>query len=378
MTTPELQSVLDWAVDEIGIPGIVVHVKDGERTWFGTAGVADLATGAPRRPGEHMQIGSGGKAFMAAILLSLEAEGRLSIDDPVDRWLPGVLNVNGYDGGAITVAHLLQNTAGLYATGLAPELTNRFATRAMFAANRFHEFTREDLFALTVARPPVGAPGERFLYANGGFYLAEAMIEKITGNTFAEEAARRVIEPLGLRNTYVRPVGDLEYRDPHPRLYSKQFFIDGTDMNAVTGENWASLMEDPKLAPFDVTEFNTSWVPGNIVSTTDDMLRFVSAMASGSLLPAAQHRRMWTTVSTEGANWLPYTRYGLGLFEFDTASTGGPVLRGIGGSFWGCMFFNVSDADGDHAVSVHTNTELREWDVLARIFQTEFGFTFQG
>ncbi|MFE0023720.1 serine hydrolase domain-containing protein [Amycolatopsis sp. NPDC059021] len=373
MTNTDIQQVLDWAVAEVGVPGIVVDVKEGSRTWFGTAGVADRETGARRRPGEYAQIGSGSKAFMATVLLGLEAEGRLSIDDPVNTWLPGVLDVNGYDGDKITIRHLLSNTGGLFATGLAPELTDRYATRAAFLEHRFDEFTTEDLFRMTVSQPPAGEPGERFLYANGGFYLAEAMIEKITGNSFAEEVERRVFRPLGLTSTYVRPRGETSYREPHPRAYSRQFFKDGTDMSAVTGENWESLLEDPGLDPLDVTEFNTSWEPGNIVSTTGDMIRAVGALASGTLLPPAQHRQMWTTVSTEGANWLPHTRYGLGVFEFEKAATGGRTLRGVGGSYWGAMFFTVSTADGEHVISVQTNIELLSWEVLRRIYEAGFG-----
>ncbi|ONI79846.1 alkaline D-peptidase [Actinosynnema sp. ALI-1.44] len=373
MTHTDLQQVLDWAVAEAGIPGIVADVKDGHRTWFGTAGVADLATGAPRQPGEHAQIGSGGKAFIAAVLLGLEAEGKVGIDDPVNAWLPGVLDVNGYDGDKITIRHLLANTSGLFPTGLAPELTSRYTTRAAFREHRFDAFTRQELFEMTVSQPPVGQPGEHFRYANGGFYLAEAVIEKITGHSFTEEVERRIFQPLGLTHTYVRPAADVTYRDPHPRAYSRQFLKDGVDADAVTSSNWESMLEQPGLDPLDVTEFNTSWVPGNIISTTGDMIRAVSALASGTLLPPAQHRQMWTTVSTEGSDWLPHTRYGLGLFEFDTAATGGRVLRGVGGSYWGSMFFTVSTADGEHVISVHTNIEMISWDVLRRVFEAGFG-----
>lgn len=377
MSDTGLRNILDWAVGEVGVPGIVVHVKDGDRHEFTTAGVSDLTTGVPRREGEYLQVGSGGKAFIAAVILSLEAEGAIGLDDPVNRWLPGVFDVNGYDGDRITVRHLLQNTGGLYATGLAPELTDRYATREMFARHRYDTYTREDLLAIAVSQPPVHEPGERFLYANGGFYAAETIIERITGNTFAEEVARRVLEPLGLDHTYVRATGEAGYRDPHPRLYSKLFYKDGTDSGQVTGENWASMLEDPALPPFDVTEFETTWTPGNIVSTTGDMLRFVGALSTGSLLGPEQHRQMWTTVTTEGSNWLPHTRYGLGLIEFDPAATGGLTLRGVGGSYWGCMFFIATTADGERSVAVQTNTEMREWEVVSRIYEHEFGFTFK-
>ncbi|GAB4585684.1 hypothetical protein [Nocardia sp. IFM 10818] len=82
---------------------------------------------------------------------------------------------------------------------------------------------------------------------------------------------------------------------------------------------------------------------------------------------------MWTTVSTEGANWLPHTRYGLGLFEFDKTAADGRVLRGVGGSYWGTMFFTVSTADGEHVISVQTNTEFKSWEVLRRIYEAGYG-----
>lgn len=377
MTVTGIQQILDWAVAEARVPGIVTDIRKGDRTWFGTAGVADSTTGASRRPGEYLHTGSSGKAFTAAAVLALEAEGRLGLDDPVAKWLPGVLDVNGYDGNTITIRHLLSNTSGLFSTGLAPDLSYRFATRAGFAAHRFDEFTTEDLLRITVSQPPVGAPGERFEYSNGGFYLAGAIIEKVTGASYAEEVERSVIRPLGLTGTHVRPAGETGYPDPHPRGYSNLFYKDGTDPATVTPENWESLIEDGELPPLDVTDFNTScgWSAGNIVSTTGDMIRFVSAMANGTLLPAAQHRAMWTTVSTAGGHWIPNTRYGLGMFELDKAVTGGRTLRGVGGSLWGTCFFVITEPGEDHTVAIHTNTEWKSWDVLFKIVDAEYGFS---
>ncbi|MEV4062267.1 serine hydrolase domain-containing protein [Nonomuraea dietziae] len=369
------QHVLEWAVAELEIPGIVAEVKDTDGLWFGTAGVADLTTGARRGPGECLPIGSAAKAFTAAAILTLEAEGRLDIEDPVNRWLPGLLNAGGYDGDSITIRHLLSNTGGLFATGLAPELVAGYASRSRFAEHRFDVWTLDDLLRLTVSQPPVGQPGERFVYANGGFSIARAIIEKVTGHTYADEIERTVIRPLGLTATYVRPEGETGYRGPHPRAYSTQFYKDGVDPASVTPENWESMMEEPGLEPLDVTEFNTSWETGNLVSTTGDMIRFVNAVAGGGLLPPAQHRKMWTTVSTEGAGWLPHTRYGLGLFELDRAVTGGPTVCGVAGSYWGHMFCALGTSDGEHTIAFHTNTEAKSWDLLFKIVEAEFGIT---
>ncbi|MFI9400819.1 serine hydrolase domain-containing protein [Nocardia sp. NPDC052316] len=377
MTHTETQQVLDGAVATYHVPGIVAEVVHGEQTWFGSAGVADRVTGAPRKPGEHVHTGSAGKAFTAATLLALEAQGVLSIDDTVEKWLPGALNVNGYDGTTITIRHLLNNTSGLFVTGLAPELSHRYATRSGFDKHRLDEFTTEELLRLAVSQPPIGAPGERFAYSNGGFFVAGAIIEKATGNSYAAEVDRRVVQPLGLTGTYVHPTEHTGYPDPHPRAYSTLFFKEGADPAAVTPENWESMMESPDLEPLDVTEFNTSggFSAGNVVSTTGDMIRFIDAMATGSLLPPDQHRQMWTTVSTEGGHWMPHARYGLGLFEFDKAATDGRTLRGVGGSLWGSWFMAVTDPADQHTLAVHTNTEWKSWNLMFELIKAEFGVT---
>ncbi|GAA2229853.1 serine hydrolase domain-containing protein [Streptomyces nogalater] len=370
-----VQRMLDQAVAELGVPGIVAEVRDANGTWFGSAGVADLESGRPRRQGEHLHVGSAGKAFTAAAMLRLEAEGRVSIEDPVEKWLPGVLDVNGYDGRKITLRHLLGNTSGLFITGLAPELTRRYASRSAFDEHRYDVWTTDELLRLAVSQPPVHEPGAAFAYSNGGFYLAGRVIEEVTGNSYAEEVARTVIRPLGLTHTYVRAAEDTGYPEPHPRAYSSLFLKDGADPADVTTENWQSMLEEPGLPPLDITEFNTSWgwSAGNVVSTTGEMIEAFNALASGGLLPAAQHHEMWATVPTDGGHWLPHSAYGLGVFELDQAVTGGLRLRGMAGSMPGSHLVVVGTSDGEQTIAVHTNTEAKGWEVVFRAVEAQFG-----
>ncbi|MFI6505639.1 serine hydrolase domain-containing protein [Nonomuraea typhae] len=371
MSYENVQRVLDQAIEKHGVPGVVVEIRDGGETWFGTAGVADLTTGARRVPGEHMHMGSSGKAFTAATMLQLEAEGRLTIEDPVEKWLPGVLGGgNGYDGDKITIRHLLSNTGGLFVTGLAPEMARPYATRSMFDRNRFKVWTKEDLLRLAVSQPPIFEPGAAFAYSNGGFYLAGAIIEAVTGNSYADEVDRTVIKPLGLTHTHVRGIHESGYPEPHPAFYTAQFYKEGVDPADVTPENWQSMMEEPGLPPLDITAFNSSvgWSAGGVVSTLGDMGRFFAAISSGSLLPEEQHGKMWTTVSTEGGHWMPNARYGLGVHEFDNAP-----LRGVGGSLWGSYVHILGTHDGEHTLAVHTNTEWKSWDIAFDLVAAEFG-----
>ncbi|MEV5593922.1 serine hydrolase [Streptomyces sp. NPDC052496] len=246
--------------------------------------------------------------------------------------------------------------------------------RVGFTASAADEATQPIVAEFARRRP--GRRVEMFMYANGGFFVAGAIIEKITGNSYAEEVERTVIRPLCLDHTYVRG-NDAGYRDPHPRAYSNLFLKDGADPAKMTPANWESMMEEPGLPPLEVTESasGSGWAAGNVVSTTSDMLRVLSALANGTLLPPAQHREMWTTVSTEGGHWTPHTRYGLGLFELDKEAMGGRTLRGMGGSIWGSWFAVVGTPDGKHTMALHTNTEWKSWDIMFDAIEAEFGIS---
>ena len=127
---PELQRLMDQVV-AAGAPGVVALVNDGrsrrgrdgdegsdrgghERrhgsgVWTGASGVADLRTGRPIRPGDRFRAGYLTVPFVATVVLQLVGEGRLSLSDTVERWLPGILPY----GDQITVRQLLNHTSGV-------------------------------------------------------------------------------------------------------------------------------------------------------------------------------------------------------------------------------------------------------------------------
>ncbi|MEV0677631.1 serine hydrolase domain-containing protein [Actinosynnema sp. NPDC050436] len=368
-----VREAMERAVEELGVPGAVVQVRDGDGTWFGSAGVADTTTGARRVPGEALHAGSISKAFTAATVLALAAEGRLDVDDTVDRWLPGAMAANGYDGTGVTIRHLLSNTSGLFATGMALEWQRRYSVRSAFEAHRFDVWQPEDALALALAQPPVGRPGERFWYSNGGFSFAAAIVERVTGRSFEAEVDRTVVRPLGLARTFARHREDTGFRGRHPRAYSKVFLKEGARPEDVTPANWTSVVEDPDLPPLDTTDVNTSggWGAANVVSTLDDLIAFATAMTTGRLLPPEQHRQLWTTVPTEGAHWLANTRYGLGLYELTLAD--GQVLRGGTGQSFGTSTLVMGTADGSRTLAVHTNNDWATFPLFDRVIEAEFG-----
>ncbi|WP_424536491.1 serine hydrolase domain-containing protein [Sphaerisporangium viridialbum] len=319
----KIRRVLDQAVADGGGPGIVAEIRDGHTTpWFGTAGVADMTTGRKRQPGEHFRIGSFTKAFVGTVALRLVAEGKLTLDDTVAKWLPGVVEeyIPGADGTKITVRRLLNHTSGL------PDAIPGQET------------------------PRAEEPGKRFIYSKVNYNLAGMIIERATGSTLANEIERRIARPLRLTGTYL-PGTDNTIRDPHARHYSKQ---DETGHDAEI---------------HDVTEMDLSWAwaAGGMISTTSDLHRFLSALLRGRLLPPAQQEEMFTTVSTEGSGWVPDTRYGLGVYSQKLSC--GVTVWGGGGFIQGSMSYAMGNRQGTHTLVSNLNGD---WNDFLKTFTDLF------
>ncbi|TMR93667.1 serine hydrolase domain-containing protein [Nonomuraea basaltis] len=369
----DVQKALERAVAEYGTPGVVAEIQDENGAWFGSAGVADLGTGRRREPGEQFNVGSAAKAFTAAAMLTLEAEGRLSLADTVEEWLPGVVRGNGNDGRQITIGQLLTHTSGLGITGLSAEIARKYHTRPGFAAHRYDVWTVEQLLKLQMAIPPLYAPGADFAYSNGGYHLVGAIIEKATGRSYEDEVDRTVVQPLGLTGTYARPFAEQRVRGPHARIYTRQFFKDGIDPDSLTPDNYESLLEGPDSDPVDVTDRTTwGWAAGGAVSTTSDMLRFTNAMITGSLLPPAQHRTMWSTVPTR--DWMPNTRYGTGVSQWTLAN--GRTLHIVAGLELGTASFTMGTPDARRLVSMNINCDWNWYPVCNQVAEAAFGSPF--
>jgi D-alanyl-D-alanine carboxypeptidase len=120
------------------------------------AGTAQMRSGRPVPGNSYIRIGSNTKTFVAAVLLQLVAEGRVSLDDMVAKWLPGVVSGNGNDGAAITIRELLQHTSGLYDfTAALPAL----ASSQGYLDTRYRSATPEQLVALATRHRPLFKPG---------------------------------------------------------------------------------------------------------------------------------------------------------------------------------------------------------------------------
>ncbi|MFJ6566133.1 serine hydrolase domain-containing protein [Streptomyces sp. NPDC091292] len=314
-----------------GVPGVTALARDDKGTWKAATGVGDRTTGAPRGTGDRYRVGSITKTFVATVLLQLEAEGRLSLDDKVDRWLPGVVRGNGHDGGKITVRQLLNHTSGIYNYTADEGFGRTYFLHDGFMEHRYDSLAQRDLVRIAMDHRPDFDPGTSWNYSNTNYVLAGMIIEKITGRPYGDAVRERIVKPLGLRSTTV-PGNDTGVPRPSSRAYSK-------------------LSDDPAATEiYDVTELNPSLASsaGEMISTSKDLTRFYTALLRGQLLPKKQLNEMTTTIEIQ-----PGIGYGLGLMSEKTSC--GTEIWGHGGGIHGSSSGAVTTRDGRHALAYNLN-----------------------
>jgi D-alanyl-D-alanine carboxypeptidase len=325
-----------------GAPGVQVGLDTDRGDVRVRSGFGDVAAHTPVPWNARFRVGSFTKTFVSATLLQLVGEHRLSLDDTVDRWLPGVVRGNGNDGRRISVRQLLGQTSGLpeYLAGI-PYLFDQ----AGFEENRFKTLTPEQAVALAMKYPPDFAPGARWKYSNTNYVLAGMIIARVSGHSWQQEVQSRIIRPLGLHDTFTPNTSPAIPR-PHAIGYERFPGPDATEDDPDYGE------------PIDATLLNPSWggAAGEIISTPDDGNRFLRALIGGRVLRPAQLAAMQTTVPVDAdfqRNW-PGARYGLGLMWIPN-SCGGSWSHG--GDIMGFMTRNGVRADGSRSVIVSINTD---------------------
>lgn len=316
------------ALRDAGNVGVIAESNDRGQVTTAKAGVAQVGTTTPVPDGAHYRAGSITKTFVAATVLHLVGEGRLSLDDTVDRWLPGVVNRNGNDGTKITVRMLLQHTSGLFDYDSDPRFTDTLITAEGFYANRYRHYDPADLINMALDHPPNFAPGASWDYTNTGYIVIGEIIRSVTGNTWDVELTNRILRPQGLTETYI-PGDDPTIVRSHANGYAIY-------TNSVQQRVYS-----------DVTEHNMTWggSAGALITTTSDSHRFFTALLSGRILQPAQLTAMKTTVKVSDI-----TSYGLGIVRTKMGCSNGELWWHNGGTMgytsWAGTNTNATTAFG--------------------------------
>ncbi|MGN9789481.1 serine hydrolase domain-containing protein, partial [Nonomuraea sp. ZG12] len=162
--------------------------------------------------------------------------------------------------------------------------------------DRFRTYRPQELVELALSKPARFEPGTGWSYSNTNYVLARLLIEKVTGRSFAGEMERLILGPLGLSGTVV-PDASPEIPEPYAHAYYR--YEDAGEEKTV-----------------DVTRQNPSWIStgGDMISTTQDLHTFISALVGGRLLPAPLLAEMCAPHPTG----IPNMDYGLGVFVMTT------------------------------------------------------------
>ncbi|MGW3541933.1 serine hydrolase domain-containing protein [Nocardia niigatensis] len=289
------------------IPGAVVVVKspkDGD--WTATFGTGTIGKDDPMQVADHFRIGSNTKTMTVTVLMQLAQEGKLSLDDPIDKYWPGVPN-----GDRITLAQLAEMRSGLY------NYTFDHDFSAAIDKDPQRVWKPEELLAIAFAHPVDFQPGEKFEYCNTNTILLGLVIEKVTNMPVAESFRQRIFEPLGLKNTSFPAVTDSSIPDPHPQGYTFGTMVSTIDTFELPPEQQAAAKAGT-LLPNDQTTSSPSWAwtAGAAISTVDDMTTYTKALAEGKLLDAEFQKMRMDSIQPIDPDNPAMAGYGLGLVRF--------------------------------------------------------------
>lgn len=265
----KLDQVLISKMKEFGVPAAIVGIwLPGKGNYVVVRGTADLKTGRAALLNDKFRIACLTKTFTSTVVLQLVDEGKFKLDDPLSKFN---LGVKVPDADKITIRQLLNHTSGLF--NFADDI--KFWTA--FKDNPLKHWTSQELVNMAISHPANFAPGKNYRYNNTDYELLKQIIEKVTGNKAEKEITSRIINKLGLKNTYYPYVNDPKIAIPHLNGY-----VPG-DAKSNGTANLKDLM--------DLTEY-TPFAEG-MISNLADLKLWAKDFALGKLIsPKLQKERL--------------------------------------------------------------------------------------
>lgn len=261
-TVQRLEAALSRSMHGLRAPGVVAGVWVGDRGWTAVRGRATASARRAPSPAMHTRVGSVTKTMVGTLVLRLADEGRLGLDDTIERWFPEVP-----DARTITIRDLATMASGIDSYTADDAVVDRFLAQPRTP------WTPGELIAAGVSRPRTFAPGNGFQYSNTNFVMLGHIIERVTGMSVGRALQAKVFAPLGMRHTSY-PSGTA-LPGPHWRGYTVQGSSDGSRRDAT---NWSPTF---------------GGAAGEVVSTLGDLRLWTRAVGTGALLrPATQRNRL--------------------------------------------------------------------------------------
>ena len=329
----ELQMKLDEWHKAGKFPGATLGVVLADGESFGLAvGYSDRDATTPMKPNDRMLAGSVGKTFAAATALQLVKEGKIGLDDKIGKylgkesWFDKLPNARD-----ITIRQLMNHTSGLVRYEFKEEFTKYLTEHPMKV------WTPVERLAYLFGEKPAFEPGKGWDYSDTNYIVLGMIIEKVTGQKFYDEANRRVIRPLKLKDT-------IPQEGPVIKGVVQGYAGAG---NPFGGKD--AMMENGKF----VINPQLEWTGGGYASTSHELARWAKLMYEGKAYDASLLPQVLDGISAPmlGRD----AKYGLGVIIRQTQAG---TSYGHSGFFPGYMTDMMYFPDKKIAIAVQVNTSV--------------------
>jgi D-alanyl-D-alanine carboxypeptidase len=315
----ELDSLLSPRFPADGPGAAVVVVMEGRVIFRKGYGMANLDLKTPMRPDMVFEIGSITKQFTSTAILMLVEQGKLSLDDDLHKYLPDYPD----KGAKISIENLLTHTSGI------KSYTSDLKWRSMWR----QDLTVQQIIDITKDDPLEFPPGTKWKYDNTGYILLGAIIEKVSGLSYADYVRKNIFEPLGMKHSY--------YGSNSAVIPGR---ASGYSRNA---SNWVNATYLSMTQPY---------AAGSLMSSVDDLAIWDAAVSADKLLSKASWDRAFTPYKLADGDDTHYG-YGWSIDAYD----GHSIVRHNGGIFG--YVSEVARLPDDHVyVAMLTNSDGHDFD----------------
>jgi D-alanyl-D-alanine carboxypeptidase len=298
----ELRGILIEKMEEFGVPGALAGVWiPGEGSLIIEEGVSDVDTEKPISKRDHVRIGSVTKSFTVTVILQLVDEGLISLNDPVEKFLPEIEN------GTATICDLANMGSGIFNYTEDGDFVNELFGN--IPQSLLRKWAPQELVDVADRNLPYFPPDGGWHYSNTNTVTLGMIIEQVTGNFVGDEIQKRIIEPLGLNDTTYPTTPEM------PQPFSRGY----VELDAETG------LEDVTF-----TDPSSAAASGAMISRLTDLREWAEALGKGSLLNEDTQKELIDSLmpivfdpcddddpNRSKRSCPEYDKYGLGIGELD-------------------------------------------------------------
>jgi len=291
--------------------GVALVAKAGKPIYRKAFGMANMELNVPMKPENVFEIGSITKQFTAVSILLLEEEGKLSVKDPVTKWIENY-PMHGY---TITIHHLLTHTSGI---------------KSYTSLEKWTKVWRQDMKPMEMIdlfknEPMDFAPGEKWAYNNSAYFMLGYIIEKASGMTYPEFLDKRIFQPLGLKNTYYG------------------------SMSRIIPNRASGYQKSDQVVNAEYLSLTQPYAAGSIMSTVDDLLTWNTAVHAGKIVKKETLQKAFVDPTLNNGKQTHYG-YGWGLDDVN-----GSLTYEHSGGIFGYLTNAIYLPKEDAFVAVFTN-----------------------